>query len=175
MKTCVRSMSDKCFRVLALTLILIAPSPAFAGETEWKSYMDAGASAQRSGDYSTAAARLEAALREAQLFSPSDPRLARTLNNLGGIYETQGRYSEAESVYRRSLGIAEKVLGSDHPDVGTALNNLANLYQAQGRFAEAGLLHQRSLSIREKALGLAACRTCVDDMNDSGHGKPVEQ
>ena len=24
-------------------------------------------------------------------------------------------------------------------------------------------------------VSLAACRTCVDDMNDSGHGKPVEQ
>ena len=37
----------------------------------------------------------------------------------------QGRYAEAEPLYRRSLAILEKALGPEHPDVGTALNNLA--------------------------------------------------
>ena len=69
------------------------------------------------------------------------------------LYTDQGRYAEAEPLYKRSLAISEKALGPDHPDVGTSLNNLAVLYQAQGRYAEAEPLYKRSLAIREKALG----------------------
>ncbi len=69
------------------------------------------------------------------------------------LYRSQGRYAEAEPLYKRSLGIHEKALGPDHPDVGTSLNNLALLYESQGRYAEAEPLYKRSLGIREKALG----------------------
>ena len=69
------------------------------------------------------------------------------------LYRPQGRYAEAEPLYKRSLAIREKALGPDHPDVGTALNNLALLHHTQGRYAEAEPLYKRSLAIREKALG----------------------
>jgi tetratricopeptide (TPR) repeat protein len=65
----------------------------------------------------------------------------------------QGQYADAEPLYKRSLAIREKALGSDHLDVAQSLNNLAELYQAQGRYADAELLHKRALAIREKALG----------------------
>jgi CHAT domain-containing protein/Tfp pilus assembly protein PilF len=51
------------------------------------------------------------------------------------------------------LGIREKALGPNHPDVAQSLNNLALLYGNQGRHAEAEPLHKRSLAIYEKALG----------------------
>ena len=69
------------------------------------------------------------------------------------LYRAQGRYAEAEPLYKRSLAIREKALGPDHPDVGDSLNNLAELYRAQGRYAEAEPLYKRSLAIAEKALG----------------------
>ena len=65
----------------------------------------------------------------------------------------QGRYAEAEPLYKRSLAIREKALGPDHPDVAQSLNNLAVLYVDQGRYADAEPLYKRSLAIREKALG----------------------
>jgi tetratricopeptide (TPR) repeat protein len=65
----------------------------------------------------------------------------------------QGRYAEAEPLYKRGLAITEKALGPDHPHVGAALNNLAALYFDQGRYAEAELLFRRDLIIAEKALG----------------------
>ena len=68
------------------------------------------------------------------------------------LYHAQGRYAEAEPLFRRSLAIAESALGPDHPDVATSLNNLAGLYRAQGRYAEAEPLFRRSLAIAEKAL-----------------------
>ena len=69
------------------------------------------------------------------------------------LYDDQGRYAEAEPLYKRALAIQEKALGPDHPDVATALNNLAVLYRHQGRYAEAEPLYKRALAIEEKALG----------------------
>ncbi|MEA5544236.1 tetratricopeptide repeat protein, partial [Limnoraphis robusta CCNP1324] len=60
---------------------------------------------------------------------------------------------EVEPLYRRSLAILEKALGSEHPDVARSLNNLASLYSSQGRYTEAEPLYRRSLAILEKALG----------------------
>jgi CHAT domain-containing protein len=69
------------------------------------------------------------------------------------LYNSQGKYAEAEPLYKRSIEISEKALGPDHPDVAAALNNLAELYRAQGKYAEAEPLYKRSLAIWEKALG----------------------
>jgi CHAT domain-containing protein len=69
------------------------------------------------------------------------------------LYAEQGRFTDAEPLYQRSLAIFEKAFGRDHPAVATSLNNLALLYTSQGRYAEAELLYQNSLAISEKALG----------------------
>ena len=37
--------------------------------------------------------------------------MATDLNNLGSLYHDQGKYSEAEPLYKRSLAIDEKALG----------------------------------------------------------------
>ena len=136
-----------------LVLPLLVSAPVLAGEAEWKANMGAGMSAYSAGDYRVATARFEAALREAESFGASDPRLATTLNNLAELYREQGRYTDAGPLYQHSLGIWEKALGSDHPDVATTLNNLAGLYRTQGRYAEAEPLYRRSLGIREKVMG----------------------
>jgi CHAT domain-containing protein len=84
---------------------------------------------------------------------PDHPDVALSLNNLGYLYNEQGRYAEAEPLYQRSLAIREKALGRDHPYVAQSLNNLAELYRNQGRYADAEPLSRRSVAIRENALG----------------------
>jgi tetratricopeptide (TPR) repeat protein len=79
--------------------------------------------------------------------------VALGLEWLASLYRSQGRYSEAEPLYGRSLSIVEQQLGADHPDVAASLNNLAGLYKSQGRYSEAEPLYGRSLSIREQQLG----------------------
>ncbi|CAM9305418.1 unnamed protein product [Ectocarpus fasciculatus] len=66
----------------------------------------------------------------------------------------QGKYAEAEPLYRRSLAVDEKVCGPDHPQVAIDLTNLAGVLEAQGEYAEAKSLFERSQAIREKVLGL---------------------
>jgi len=64
-----------------------------------------------------------------------------------------GRYEEAIPYSKRSLEIAERILGKDDPIVANCLNDLATLYQDAGRYAEAEPLYKRALEIHEKTLG----------------------
>ena len=84
---------------------------------------------------------------------PIIPTSRQSLSNLASLHARQGRYADAEPLYRRSLAINEKALGPDHPGVAISLNNLAELYRNQGRYVDAEPLHKRSLAINEKALG----------------------
>ena len=73
---------------------------------------------------------------------PHHPDVAQSLNNLALLYMAQGRYAEAEPLYKRALAILQKALGPEHPANATSLNNLALLYHAQGRYSEAEPLYQ---------------------------------
>ena len=66
---------------------------------------------------------------------------------------SQGKYADAEGLYKRALTIQEKALGTSHPDVAQALGSLAVVYELQGKYADAEALYKRALAIREKALG----------------------
>jgi len=62
---------------------------------------------------------------------------ALLLNRTGYYYESQGRYEEAEPLYRDALAMGQRLLGEAHPAVANSLNNLAGLYESQGRYEEA--------------------------------------
>ena len=81
------------------------------------------------------------------------PDVAECLNNLAMLLHAQGKYAEAEPIFRRALVITESVLGPEHSDVAEGLNNLASLLYAQGKYAEAEPLIRSALTIREKTLG----------------------
>jgi tetratricopeptide (TPR) repeat protein len=89
-----------------------------------------------------------------KVWGPDHIKTATALNNLAGLYETQGKLSEAEPLYQRALAIDEEALGLEHPNTAIDLNNLAALYCAQGKVSEAEPLYKRALAILEKALGL---------------------
>ena len=72
--------------------------------------------------------------------------MANLLNNLATLYVGQGRYAEAEPLYKRALAIYEKALGPDHPDVANSLNNLAELYRPQGRYSDAIPIVERTIA-----------------------------
>ncbi|MGY4233430.1 tetratricopeptide (TPR) repeat protein [Bradyrhizobium sp. USDA 4449] len=67
--------------------------------------------------------------------------------------QRQGRFADAEPLFKRALAIGEKVLSREHPDVGQSLNNLATLYVKQERFAEAEPLFQRAIAIFQQVGG----------------------
>ena len=68
------------------------------------------------------------------------------------VYDHQGRYADAEPLYKRAVATGEKAHGPDHPLVAVSLNNLAALYTKQDRYTDAEPLLKRALAILEKAL-----------------------
>jgi tetratricopeptide (TPR) repeat protein len=78
---------------------------------------------------------------------------ARYLNALAGLYEGQGKYVEAESLYVKCLEARRAALGENHPHTLTSMNGLAWLYQSQGKYVEAESLYVKCLEARTAALG----------------------
>jgi len=103
----------------------------------------------------TAEKFFNSAFQQAKDFGERDPRLATSLNNLASLEHVRRKDANAESLYRRSLNLSEKIYGPDHTQLAGVLNNLANLLQEQARYPEAEILLQRALDIREKALDLS--------------------
>ncbi|KAI1113675.1 hypothetical protein F5Y14DRAFT_417451 [Nemania sp. NC0429] len=75
------------------------------------------------------------------------------LSNIAASYSRLGKYSECESLLQQVLEIAERVLGTEHPNTLIALNNLAVNNSEQGKHEEAEKLHRKTLELREKVLG----------------------
>jgi tetratricopeptide (TPR) repeat protein len=88
-----------------------------------------------------------------RLLGEEHPDIATSLNNLAGLYSSQGRYPEAEELYQQALQLKRRLLGDEHPSVATSLNNLAFLYSSQGRYAEAEPLYQQALQLTRRLLG----------------------
>ena len=80
-------------------------------------------------------------------------QLAVSLTGLGGVYEDQGDLKRAGLSYERSVEVAERTLGRDHPDTAGMLNNLGLLYMKQGNNQRARPLLERALAINEKRFG----------------------
>ena len=73
--------------------------------------------------------------------------------SFASFYQSQGRYTEAERLYRRALAGNEKQLGPDHPDTLRTVHGLAIVYDHQGRYTEAEQLYGRALTGSERQLG----------------------
>ena len=140
--------SYKARFLLAGVLCLVLGSSEAIGQSEqWQDHNDAGTEAYRRGNYVEAEKQLVTALTIAEGIGTENPEVATSLSNLALLYDAQGRYDEAEPLYRRALAIQEKTLDPNDPFVAISLTNLGHLYRIQGRYSEAEPLYKRSLAI----------------------------
>jgi tetratricopeptide (TPR) repeat protein len=82
-----------------------------------------------------------------------DRQISDALLVLANAKSHQGKYKEAEGLFRQSLKIDERALGKDHPSYGTSLQALAGVLSKQGEVKESEALLRQSLKIYERALG----------------------
>jgi tetratricopeptide (TPR) repeat protein len=61
------------------------------------------------------------------------PRLATTLDHLAYLYGTQGKYEEAEALYKRGLDILQRSLKPDHPNISETIQKLGWINFKAGR------------------------------------------
>ena len=69
------------------------------------------------------------------------------------MLRAQGKYAEAEPLFRRAVGITEAALGARSPATLRPLNNLAGLLQDTNRLAEAEPLYRRALEHHGRGIG----------------------
>jgi tetratricopeptide (TPR) repeat protein len=91
---------------------------------------------------------LEALELRKRLLGDAHPSVASSLNSLALLYNSQGRYAEAEPLLQQALELRKRLLGEEHPSVASSLHNLAALYSSQGRYAEAEPLYLQALELR---------------------------
>lgn len=86
-------------------------------------------------------------------FGPNSPRIAGTLNNMGGQMMALGRMEEATQFFRRALSIREASLGPGHPAAAPVLANLGEAQARQGDLDEALASYRRAQETFEAAQG----------------------
>jgi len=64
-----------------------------------------------------------------------------------------GKQAAAIPMAQRSLALAERRHGREHPNVATALNTLGHLYARERKYTQAEQAFKRALEIRERTLG----------------------
>ena len=88
-----------------------------------------------------------------EAYGPAHPSTLATVYNLAILLREQGKYDEAEPLYRRALAGKEEALGPAHPDTLGTVEGLAILLKQQGKYDEAEPLYRRALAGNEEALG----------------------
>jgi tetratricopeptide (TPR) repeat protein len=137
---------------LLILLSLTFPRGAASDETSWKAALDSGMRARKEAKYEDAERLLRAAVKDAETLGPQDSRLAKTLNELGGILRLQHKLDEAQVCHQRALKIAEAT-NNESSDVATSLYGLAVVEDFKGNADGAESLFKRAVAMREKTLG----------------------
>ena len=60
------------------------------------------------------------------------PDVATTLYNMAELYRQQGKYEEAEPLYKRALDILQRTFPNGHPNIDACENNYAIMKQKKG-------------------------------------------
>ncbi|WP_413160301.1 tetratricopeptide repeat protein [Capilliphycus salinus ALCB114379] len=68
---------------------------------------------------------------------------ATALDNIGGIYNDQGNYSQSMEYHQQALAIRREI--GDRSGELTSVGNIGFIYHVQGRYREAIEFYQKSL------------------------------
>ena len=89
-------------------------------------------------------------------------------NSVALNYFNQGRFDQAEQLFRRGVAELEKLVGRDHPDTLDGINNLAKSLWRQGENEEASHLYAEVLKVRTQRFGENHPRT-ISSLVGSGN------
>ena len=124
----------------------------------------AGLSAQREIQY----ARAMEHFREAEKLTDSNRNLeewAKLQHAIADLLFLQGKYGDAEKLFRSVIDVRSRVLGPDHPDTLDSRHRLVYTLTEQSKHAEAETEARQVLQRREKILGIEHPDTLVSRYN----------
>ena len=82
-----------------------------------------------------------------------------TLSTLAAELHDQGKYDEAEPLYREALKARREIHGNRHRSTLSSINNLSRLLVDKGKYEEAEPLCREALEVRRETLGNQHFRT----------------
>lgn len=133
--------------VLAATLLAAGTTPfAFADDASFKKHMDAGVEALKSSNYADAANSFSEAQKVAEA-DHNDFYLSLSMSRIADIRLREKKYSEAETLFKQSLTLAEKAKAPGRSVVLMDLNSLGTLYIAQSHYAQAETYLKRVIAL----------------------------
>ncbi|MEO1610013.1 MAG: tetratricopeptide repeat protein [Pseudomonadota bacterium] len=102
----------RIFGVLLAVLLAVSTPVRAQTEGEISALISNVSRLRQTGKYGEAIGPAKKLLEIAeQLLGPDHPNVGTMLNNLAELYRLQGRYAEAEPLYKRTITIFEKALG----------------------------------------------------------------
>jgi tetratricopeptide (TPR) repeat protein len=81
------------------------------------------------------------------------PDVASSYNNLAGLYESMGRYEEAEKLFKKTLALRLEILPENHPHIMSSYWWLATIASRQENYQEAIAHYQQAINIAQQTLG----------------------
>lgn len=108
--------------------------------------------------------------------------LVDTLDRLGWVSLKQGKFEQADSLYRKALQVRTELLGPEHIDLASSYMHLGHLDVVQGNHREAIAHLEAALPIVEKAYGpkhaqvgniLEQLAVCFYESKDYGRAEPL--
>ncbi len=134
-------------RWIPILVAALLASVAGAQEAAWREHIRNGEWYFTVGRITQAEAELEAALEIANRFPPGDRRLERTLEDLGKLYEHQGRTADAQARYQLLLAAVEYRAGKESPELLEPLAAVGRTALAGGDIPTAREAFERFVSI----------------------------
>ncbi|HEY9775417.1 MAG TPA: tetratricopeptide repeat protein [Planktothrix sp.] len=113
----------------------------------WERFYVTGQNAMAAGRWADAERDFKNALVHAEALGQEDHRLPLTLNNLANCYRQQGRFEEAEPLYKRALTVKTSQVGPVSYDLIPILENYAKMLRGAGRDEEAEKMDYKALVI----------------------------
>lgn len=114
----------------------------------------AAARAHNRSGFPAASERLsDAALSILPLLGQDDTASLQARHQSAMSLAIQGRFHDAEALYRNVLADRSRALGSDHPDTLWTRHELAWITAVQGRWADAEAAYREVFAIRRRILG----------------------
>jgi tetratricopeptide (TPR) repeat protein len=116
----------------------------------------------------------------AQRLPEEDEQRMRAAENMADALNSQGKFTEAQTLYREMLEVLQRVLGPEHPETLNTAGNLANTLNAQGKYAEAETMYHEVLLIKRRVLGpeypdtLATAGNLANALNNQGKHAEAE-
>src|SRR5689334_8591536 len=112
----------------------------------WQQLLFTAAQARDRGYYAEAERLLEEARGLARQSEHHDSAVTSALNNLGLLYQLEGKYAEAEDLLLKSLEMP-----ADDRERASILHNLGAVYRREGRWKEAEQAIRHALALWGKS------------------------